>query len=83
MWVVLLQERGGNKNPSIAAVDGWYQLGWLPFLNYTKENPVSFQKYNLNNQADTYEDILRLFQVMRDPTSARKRLTHTNFLQIL
>ena len=32
------------------------------FLNYIKKNPVSFQKYYLNNQAHTYEDILSLFQ---------------------
>ena len=32
------------------------------YFNYMKKNPVSFQKYYLNNQADTYEDILSLFQ---------------------
>ena len=36
-------------------------LTWMASL-ITGKNPVSFQKYYLNSQSDTYEDILSLFQ---------------------
>ena len=43
------------------------------FLNYMKKSPVSFQKYYLNNQAETYEDILSLFQAHFSDEGSNKR----------